>query len=53
MWSVVVTVTASLVPKVEEEKGVPNTCHLGRCVYIILFPESFETTNWANSEVQT
>ena len=31
MWSVVVTVTASLVPKVEEEKGVCNVCCMGGC----------------------
>ena len=34
MWSVVVTVTASLVPKVEEEKGVPNVCCMGGCAEI-------------------
>jgi len=52
----VVTVTTGLVPKVEEEKGVPNTCHMGRYVYIISVPESCEnsvTTNWGNSEVKT
>ena len=52
----VVTVTTGLVPKVEEEKGVPNDCHMGRDVYIISGPEScenFVTTNWGNSEVKT
>ena len=33
VWSVAVTVTASLVPKVEEEKRVPNVCCMGGCAH--------------------
>ena len=33
MWSVVVTVTASLVPKVEEENGVLSVCCMGGCAH--------------------
>ena len=33
VWSVVVTVTTSIVPKVEEEKGVPNVCCMGGCAH--------------------
>ena len=35
MWSVVVTVTASLVSKVEEEKGVPSVCCMGGCAHAL------------------
>ena len=40
MWSVVVTVTASLVLKVEEEKGVPSVCCMGGCAHA--FPQILE-----------
>ena len=40
MWSVVVTVTASLVPIVEEEKGVPSVCCMGGCAHA--FPQMLE-----------
>ena len=33
VWSVVVTFTASLVPKVQEEKGVPSVCCMGGCAH--------------------
>jgi len=50
VWCVVVS-PASLVPKVEEEKGVSNTCHMGRYVYIIPFPESSEILSLQTGQI--
>jgi len=49
----IVTVTASLVPKVEKEKGVPNVCCMGGCGHSPKNLEFCVMTNWANSEFRT
>ena len=52
----VVTVTASLVPKVQEEKGVPSVCCMCVCTYISQILEICVTVNskqWLTTSLHT